>query len=124
MTCECGCGTELDPAPYKGRVRRFAHGHNRRRPMAERFWALVDRRGPDECWPWLGGKIDTGYGRFGHEDGRVVPAHQVAYQLGHGQPVPAGLEPDHTCHRRDCQNPAHLEAVTHRENLRRRRVPA
>ena len=26
------------------------------------FWARVEKRGPDECWPWLGLHNDSGYG--------------------------------------------------------------
>lgn len=34
-------------------------------------------------------------------------------------PVPDGLELDHLCRVHNCVNPAHLEAVTHAENVRR-----
>jgi len=34
-------------------------------------------------------------------------------------PIPPGFEPDHLCRNRRCINPAHLEPVTRRENLRR-----
>jgi hypothetical protein len=42
----------------------------------------------------------------------------VAYELFVG-PIPEGLELDHLCRNPSCVNPAHLEAVTHRENVRR-----
>lgn len=92
------------------------------RPMADRFWPKVDRRGPDECWPWTGGQNGYGYGYFnvdvtrtGH---RNAAAHRVAYELSVG-PIPDGLTLDHLCLNRLCVNPAHLEPVTLAENIRR-----
>jgi len=89
--------------------------------LAERFHAKVDRSGgPTQCWPWLGARNSNGYGRFRHV-GRKEPAttaHRIAYELAKG-PLPPGTEPDHLCGNRDCQNPAHLEAVTRSENVRR-----
>lgn len=34
-------------------------------------------------------------------------------------PLPPGLELDHLCRNKSCVRPDHLEAVTHRENMRR-----
>ena len=45
-------------------------------------------------------------------------SHRLAYELEIG-PIPAGLEIDHLCRVRNCVNPAHLEPVTHAENIRR-----
>ena len=53
-----------------------------------------------------------------HEAGRLWGAHQLAYEAFIGS-VPTGLEVDHICRVRDCLNPFHLEAVTHRENVLR-----
>jgi hypothetical protein len=88
---------------------------------AERFWAKVDKStGPSGCWPWLGTITNVGYGQFRY--GRRVGAHRFAYELVKG-PIPDGLTIDHVkawgCTRTDCCNPAHLEAVTMAENLRR-----
>lgn len=49
-----------------------------KRTVEERFWEKVERRGPDECWLWLGGKTGGGYGYF-WLDGRMVRAHRFAY---------------------------------------------
>ena len=94
-------------------------------PLADRFWALVDRRGADECWLWTGGLNQNGYGSFNISEGdsrTTARAHRVAYELLVG-PIPEGLEIDHVktrgCTSRACVNPAHLEPVTHTENLRR-----
>jgi hypothetical protein len=87
----------------------------------ERFWLKVDRRGPDECWPWLGAgaKVRFGYGLFKWA-GRVQPAHRASYEINVG-PIPTGLYLDHLCRNPNCVNPAHLEPVTNEENLRRGR---
>lgn len=82
-----------------------------------RFWPKVDRSGgPDACWPWLGRRDKLGYG--GIHLGGYGKAHRIAYRSVHGE-IPPGLEIDHLCRNPSCVNPAHLEAVTHRENLRR-----
>lgn len=51
--------------------------------------------------------------------GKWVGAHRVAYELFVG-PIPDGMELDHVCRVRNCINPAHLEAVTHEENINRK----
>jgi hypothetical protein len=93
----------------------------KRRDEAERFWEKVERRGEDECWPWLAG-THKGYGTFreaGHRSNkRKAHAGQVAWRLANG-PLPEGLEVDHLCRNRLCCNPQHLEAVTHSENMKR-----
>jgi hypothetical protein len=118
------CGEAFQPLDLNG-VQRFcslrcmARATSPRVPLADRFWAKVDRRGPDDCWIWLGAKISSGYGTiyFGGKV-RIVLAHRVAFELEVG-PIPDGLELDHLCFERACVNPAHLEPVTKQENLRR-----
>lgn len=94
-----------------------------KRAVELRFWEKVDKRGPDDCWPWTASYRPHGYGQFAETPTRIRPAHVVAYELTVG-PVPDGLEIDHTCRNRGCCNPAHLEAVTHAENIRRGESPA
>lgn len=80
------------------------------------FWRHVDKRGSDECWPWLGRLTDDGYGRFGD-----LLAHRVTYAISVG-PIPDGMTLDHyVCASRSCVNSAHLEPVTDQENTRRAR---
>lgn len=74
-----------------------------------------------ECLLWGGCTTKKGYGVISVVN-RARPVHRVAWQLEHG-PVPDGLELDHVkargCRHRNCANVAHLEAVTHAENVAR-----
>jgi hypothetical protein len=74
-------------------------------------------RAADDCWNWTGCLNDKGYGliSFG---GRNYRAHRIVWELFNG-PFPRGLEADHLCRNRRCVNPAHIEPVTHQENMRR-----
>lgn len=91
----------------------------------ERFLSRIDRSGgPDACHPWQGRLSPQGYGTYAERlpgPGRKVRqhrAHRVIFELEVG-PIPDGLVLDHLCRRRECCNPAHLEAVTQGENVRR-----
>ena len=81
----------------------------------ESFWLRVDRSNPDGCWPWLGEASYHGYARV-TLGGVKRQAHRWAYEFLVGN-VPDGLELDHLCRNRRCCKPAHLEPVTHRENI-------
>lgn len=87
--------------------------------LPARFWAKVQ---PDAsgCWLWTAALNSRGYPCFGIR-GRSHLAHRVAYQALVGT-IPAGLEMDHLCRVPRCVNPAHLEAVTREENVRREMV--
>lgn len=95
-------------------------------PVADRFWAKVDKDGPvpvhrpdlGPCWVWTAGRFDSGYGAFGIGGGKLLRAHRYAYEQVVG-PIPAGLVLDHLCRNHPCVNPAHLEPVTDQENLLR-----
>lgn len=71
----------------------------------------------DGCWEWRGCRNREGYGRVRWE-GWSQQAHRVVYTLLVGV-IPAGLHLDHLCRNTACVNPAHLEAVSARENIRR-----
>jgi HNH endonuclease len=69
------------------------------------------------CWLWIASRVKNGYGRF-RLGTQTRLAHRVAYELFIG-PIPHELTIDHLCRVRHCVNPAHLEAVSMRENLLR-----
>lgn len=84
-----------------------------------RFWAKVDRRGPDECWLWLASKDPCGYGRIGLNR-RLEGAHRIAFVLGTGG-QPGALHVLHNCpggDKPECVNPAHLWLGTQADNNR------
>lgn len=90
-----------------------------------RFWARVDKDGPlnehrpelGPCWIWTGGVAgNLNYPKYGRTSGQQ--AHRFSYELLVG-PVPADLDLDHLCRTSLCVNPAHLEPVTHLENIMR-----
>jgi hypothetical protein len=85
--------------------------------LPETFWEKVHKT--DACWLWLGATTPKGYARY-----RNGYAHRYVHEEFIG-PIPAGFHIDHVkdrgCTHRNCVNPAHLEAVTMQENLRRGR---
>lgn len=87
----------------------------RGRPIMERFWEKIEIQNSG-CWAWKGSLVG-GYGSF-FANKRVVKAHRWSYEQFVG-PIPDGLELDHLCRNTCCVNPAHLEPVTHAENVRR-----
>jgi len=86
--------------------------------MESRFWAKVDKNGPNGCWVWTAMKTAAGYGEFWPSGPRMMYAHRLAYELLVGK-IPEGLQIDHLCRNPSCCNPEHLEPVTQAENMRR-----
>lgn len=125
--CEL-CGKEFS-AKAHGR-RRFcsdgceqkAYNRTRRaRPISpadvERYWALVDRRGLDECWMWKGRLDEDGYGVCS-AGARQVRAHRLGWILAHPEEE---LTPEqvvrHSCDHPACQNDQHLLRGSNAENV-------
>lgn len=86
-------------------------------PLRERLLAKAVINWETGCWEWTANRDRQGYGRI-TVAGEHALAYRVSYEMTYG-PVSPGLQLDHLCRVRHCVNPAHLEAVTSRENTLR-----
>ncbi len=88
--------------------------------LQERVMRWVRMSEETTCWQWVGATNQDGYGKVNFL-ARKYSAHRLIYMM-HGHDIPAGYELDHLCRNVGCVNPAHMEAVTKQENLRRMRT--
>lgn len=86
--------------------------------IAASFWSRVEIA-QTGCWLWRGTVKPDGYG-LTHDFTRKssIHAHRWSYEFLKSD-IPKGFELDHLCNVRTCVNPAHLEIVTHAENVKR-----
>ncbi len=116
------CGLPFKPNPKRlrfcsKRCSGKAAAMRHERPLAQRFADKVDRKGDDECWPWIGCRDSKGYGRV-QRGGRGSPAraHRIAFELTFGT-IPRGASVCHRCDNPPCCNPGHLFVGENAENV-------
>lgn len=75
----------------------------------EQLWRQVDKKGVEECWPWLGAVGRDGYGKMTHGR-KYFAAHIVAWRGAQGREPATRLR--NICKLRTCCNPAHWLEMT------------
>lgn len=81
---------------------------------------LIQRRTITDtgCWNFTGTKTGGKCGGYGaiYSGGKMVLVHRLSYLLFKRALIP-GKVIAHTCHNRQCFNPAHLKQTTQHRNL-------
>lgn len=125
-TPECLVGSRRTRRPpHLVRMEDLVEGRGKRGPkpkgFVERFWSNVEKRGPDECWPWTGGVQTAGYGIMcvGTLGGNLRRwlSHRLSYLIHHGE-LDDSVLVCHHCDNPPCCNPKHLFIGDHSDNIR------
>lgn len=81
-----------------------------------RFWSKVDKRGPDECWPWLGSVVRQGRGTIWLNGKTTLASHLSLALVNRPRPFEMAMA-CHSCDQPNCVNPSHLWWGTNRQNI-------
>lgn len=80
------------------------------------FWSKVDVRGPNDCWPWLGGTDRRGYGLVSLNN-KSYRAPRITILLQTGEMPDPDLDACHCCDNPICVNPGHVSGCTRSQNM-------
>jgi hypothetical protein len=86
------------------------------------IFALIDMRGPDECWPWLGTWGGRGRDKrpYFMSNKRRTMCYRWVWELVHGEKLTADVLLLHSCDNGGwpigCSNPKHLRKGTVADN--------
>ncbi len=86
-----------------------------RRATPELFWSKINKGSQDDCWLWMAGTDEHGYGRMRYQR-KEWAAHRLAWALTNGNP--GKLFVCHKCDNTGCCNPSHLFLGTQKDNMK------